>query len=117
MKFNLFHKMRSQDASWLHLGVVWAPKGVQDGTLLGIKLGWKRVSKSDAKKVSSWEVLGDPYPPIVVRSLGAGGNKGETGRRLPPSLLAFALPLSPSAVIFALLCFLKQAVLRPFWQN
>ena len=35
------------------------------------------------KKASSWEVLGDPYTPIVVRSLGAGGDKGETEARLP----------------------------------
>ena len=49
----------------------------------------------------SWGGAGD----FVPGSLWAGSNKGETGRHLLPSLLALVLPLSPSAVVFVLLCF------------
>ena len=39
------------------------------------------------------------------RELLQAGGKPSTGRHLPPSLLALVLPLSPSAVVFVLLCF------------
>ena len=42
------------------------------------------------KKASSWYVLGG-VDPIPVRSLGAGGDKGETARLLPLSLSALVL--------------------------
>ena len=38
------------------------------------------------KKASSWKVLGGVRP-IAVRSLGAGSDKGETGRHLPLRLI------------------------------
>ena len=71
-----FHKIRSQDASWSHLGAVWVPKGVQDDTLLGTKLGWERVLKSEVKKVLSWEVRGGGLQNAGWR-LVAGVEQGE----------------------------------------
>ena len=49
---DVFEKIRLQDLSWTDLGPIWAPKGVQDGSLLGPKLGQRSL------KISSWEVLG-----------------------------------------------------------
>ena len=48
---NVFERIRLQDLSWTDLGPIWAPKGVQDGGLLGPKLGQRSL------KMSSWEVL------------------------------------------------------------
>ena len=48
---DVFEKIRLQDLSWTDLGPIWAPKGVQDGGLLGPKLGQRSL------KMSSWEVL------------------------------------------------------------
>ena len=39
VEIDLFEKKWSQDVSWDDLGPIWAPKGVQDGGLLGPKLG------------------------------------------------------------------------------
>ena len=45
-----FHKIGSQDASWVDLGPSWVAKGGPRGGLLETKLGSKRRRKSDAKK-------------------------------------------------------------------
>ena len=52
MQNDVFEKIRLQDLSWIDLGPILAPKGVQDGGLLGPKLGQRSL------KISSWEVLG-----------------------------------------------------------
>ena len=57
-------------------------------------LSWvKKVRKSDAKKGLVLEGLGGGVGAIVVRSLGAGSDKGETGWHLPPSLNSVHVPL------------------------
>ena len=50
-KTTFLKKIRLQDLSWIDLEPIWAPKGVQDGGLLGPKLGQRSL------KISSWEVL------------------------------------------------------------
>ena len=51
VKIHVFEKIRSQDASWGDLGPILVPKGVQDGGLLGPKLG------QGSLKIWSWVVL------------------------------------------------------------
>ena len=51
VEIDVVEKITFQDPSWTDLGPIWAPKGLQDGGLLGPKLGQKRL------KISSWEVL------------------------------------------------------------
>ena len=48
---DVFEKIPFQDPSWTDLGPIWAPKGVQDGGLLGPKLG------QGSLKIWSWVVL------------------------------------------------------------
>ena len=48
---DVFEKIKSQDASWGNLGPILVPKGVQDGGLLGLKLG------QGSLKIWSWVVL------------------------------------------------------------
>ena len=74
--------MSPQDPSWADLGPIWVAKRGRLGRLFGTQLGSKKGGKSDAKKGLVLEGLGGGVPPIAVRSLGAGGNKGETW--LPP---------------------------------
>ena len=90
MQNDVFEKIRLQDLSWTDLGPIWAPKRVQDGSLLGPKLGQRSL------KISSWEVLRPgglrPEGLKVVRSekassckvLGGGGGDSRDltwGRR------------------------------------
>ena len=87
MEIDVFEKIASQDASWADLGSIWVAKRGRLGRPFGVKLGLKRVRKSDAKKglvlVGSWGGVGA----IGGGSLWAGSDKGETELRLPLRLL------------------------------
>ena len=85
MKNDVFEAKWSQDGSWGDLGSIWVAKGGRLGRPLEGQVESKKGRKSHAKKglVLAWSwggVRGNP-----VRSLGAGGNKGETW--LPPERL------------------------------
>ena len=64
VEIDVFEKRSSRDPSWTGLGPIWVAKRGPRGGLLEAKLASKRVRKSDAKKVWSWEVLG--VPDLVV---------------------------------------------------
>ena len=59
-------KIRSQDASWVHLGPSWVAKGGPRGGLLETKLESKRGRKSEAKKGLVLGGLGGGVGPFVV---------------------------------------------------
>ena len=50
-------------------------------------MGAKKGKKSDVEKGLVLARLGGDLKPIVVTSLDAGGDKGETGQHLPLSLV------------------------------
>ena len=78
MKNDVFEAKWSQDGSWEDLGSIWVAKRGRLGRPLEGQVGSKKGRKSDAKKglVLAWSW--GRVRPIAVRSLGAGGNKGET---------------------------------------
>ena len=96
MKNDVFEAKWSQDGSWADLGSIWVAKGGRLGRPLEGQVESKKGRKSHAKKglVLAWSWGG--VRPIVVGSLGAGGNKGET--RWILSLIL------PGLVIFVLSC-------------
>ena len=49
MQNDVFEKIRLQDLSWTDLGPILVPKGVQDGGLLGPKLG-KKILRSHLER-------------------------------------------------------------------
>ena len=61
MEISVFEVKWSQDASWVDLGSVWVAKRGRLGRPFGIKLEYKRIRKSDAKKG------------LVLEGLGGGG--------------------------------------------
>ena len=78
MKNDVFEAKSSQDRSWGDLESIWVAKRGRLGRSLEGQVGSKKGRKSDAKKglVLAWSWGGGG--PIVVRSLGAGSDKGET---------------------------------------
>ena len=76
MKNDVFEAKWSQDGSWGDLGSIWVAKRGRLGRPLEGQVGSKKGRKSDAKKglVLAWSWGG--VEAIVVRSLGAGGNRG-----------------------------------------
>ena len=80
-----FHKIRSQDASWVDLGPSWVAKGGPRRGLLETKLGSKRIRKNETKKGLVLGGLGGGAGQTVAGPSGAGSDKGETW--LPPGRL------------------------------
>ena len=78
MKNDVFEAKSSQDGSWGDLGSIWVAKRGRLGRPLEGQVGSKKGRKSDAKKglVLAWSWGG--VGAIVVGSLGAGSDKGET---------------------------------------
>ena len=114
MKIDVFEAKSSQDGSWGDLGSIWVAKRGRLGRPLEGQVGSKKGRKSDAKKglvlAWFWVTLG----PIVVGSLGAGSNKGETEQHLPFRLQSLHVVLSLSCLCLVLvfvICFLHVSCL------
>ena len=81
MKIDVFDKMSSEDPSWTDFGSVGvAKKGPRRGLDRG-KLEQKRVKKSKAKKVWSWEVLVGGRCRWALVNLRPGEIRGRPGYR------------------------------------
>ena len=81
MRIDVFGKVSSQEACWDDFGSIWVPKRGRLGGLWGQDGVKKGKEKRCEKRPRLGLVLGG-VGPIAVRSLGAGGDKGETW--LPP---------------------------------